>query len=114
MIIYKNTKVKVCSPDGDTDYFDIVAGVLKGDTLVPYHFIICLDYVLKTSMNLMKENSFLLAMEGSRRYPTQIIMDTDYTNDIALIANSPAQAKSLLYSQEWAAGAGIGLHVNTD
>ena len=28
MMLYKNTKVKVCSPDGDTDYFDIVAGVL--------------------------------------------------------------------------------------
>ena len=26
-------KVKVCSPDGDTDYFDIGAGVLQGDTL---------------------------------------------------------------------------------
>ena len=40
MMLYKNTKVKVCSPDGDTDYFDIVAGVLQGDTLAPipvYH-----------------------------------------------------------------------------
>ena len=32
MMIYKYTKVKVCSQDGDTDYFDIVAGVLQGDT----------------------------------------------------------------------------------
>ena len=28
MILYKNTKVKVCSLDVGTDYFDIVAGVL--------------------------------------------------------------------------------------
>ena len=28
MILYRNTKAKVCSPEGDTDYFDIVAGVL--------------------------------------------------------------------------------------
>ena len=28
-ILYRNTKVKVRSPDGDTDYFDIVAGVLQ-------------------------------------------------------------------------------------
>ena len=33
MMLYKNTKVKVSSPDGDTDYLDIVAGVLQGDTL---------------------------------------------------------------------------------
>ena len=28
LILYKNIKVKVRSPDGDTDYFDIIAGVL--------------------------------------------------------------------------------------
>ena len=50
MMLYKNTKVKVRSSDGDTDYFDIVAGVLQGDTLAPYLFIICLDYMLKTSI----------------------------------------------------------------
>ena len=41
MILYRNTKVKVRSPDGDTEYFDIVAGVLQGDTLAPYFIIIC-------------------------------------------------------------------------
>ena len=49
MILYKNTKVKVGSPDGDTEYFDSVAGVLQGDTLTQYLFIICQDYVLRTS-----------------------------------------------------------------
>ena len=48
MILYRNTKVKVRSPDWDTDYFDIVAEVLQGYTLAPYLFIICLDYVLRT------------------------------------------------------------------
>ena len=43
MMLYRNTKVKAPSPDGDTDYFDIVAGVLQGDTLAPYLCIICLD-----------------------------------------------------------------------
>ena len=60
MILYRNTKVKVRSPDGDTDYFDIIAGVLHGDTLAPYLFIICLDYVLRTSIDKIKENSFEL------------------------------------------------------
>ena len=47
MMLYKNMKVKVRSPDGGTNYFDIVAGVLQRNTLAPYLFIICLDYVLK-------------------------------------------------------------------
>ena len=44
-----------------TNYFDIVAGVLQGDILSPYLFIICLDYVLWKSTGLMKENGFTLA-----------------------------------------------------
>ena len=67
MMLYRNTKVKVRPSDGDTDYFDIVAGVLQGDTLAPYLFIICLDYVLRTSVVKMKENGFQLTQEISRR-----------------------------------------------
>ena len=37
--------------------------------------------------------------------------DADYADDIAMLANTPNQAKTLLHSLEWAA-AGIGLHVN--
>ena len=48
-----NSKVKVRSPDRDTDFFDLVAGMLQGDILAPYLFIICLEYVLRTSIDLM-------------------------------------------------------------
>ena len=106
-------KVKVHSPDGDTDYFNIVAGVLQGDTLAPYLFIICLDYMLRMSIDLMKEICFKPAKERSRRYPAQTFTDTDYTDDIALLANSPTQVKSLIHRLKWAAGS-IGLHVNAD
>ena len=81
--------MKVLSPDGDTDYFNIVAGVLQGDPLAPFLFIICLDYALRTSIDIMKDNGFMLAKERSRRYPAQTIMDADYTDDIALLANTP-------------------------
>ena len=111
MILDKNTKVKVCSPNGDTDYFDIEAGVLQGDTLAPYLFIICLDYVLRTSIDKIKENGFELTKKRSRRYPAKTITDADYADDIAILANAPAQAETLLHSLEQAA-AGISLHVN--
>ena len=96
---------------GDTNYFDIVAGVLQGDTLASYFFIICLDYVLKTSIDKMKENSFKLTKERSRRYPAKTITDANYADDIALLANAPAQAETLQHSLKQTA-AGIGLHVN--
>ena len=110
-ILYRNTKVKVRSLDGDTEYFDIVAGVLQGDTLVPYLFIICLDYVLRTLIDNIRENGFVLTKKRSRRYPTKTITDADYADDIALLANTPNQAETLLHSLERVA-AGIGLHVN--
>ena len=88
MMLYKNTKVKGCSLERDTDYFDIVAGVLQGDTLPPYLFIIDLDYVLRIFIDKMKYNGFKLTKERSRRYPTQTITDADYVNDIALLADT--------------------------
>ena len=88
MMLYRNTKVKVHSPDRDTDYFDIVPGVLQGNTLAPYLFIICLDYVLRTSIDKMKEKGFKLTKERSRKYPAQTITDTDYAKDIALLAKA--------------------------
>ena len=61
----------------------------------------------------MKVNGFQLPKDRSRRYIAQKIMDADYSDDIALLANTPAQTETLLNSLERAAG-GIGLHVNTD
>ena len=110
-ILYRNTKVKVHSPDGDTEYFDIVAGVLQGDTLAPYLFILCLDYVLRTSIDKIRENGFELTKKRSRRYSAKTITVADYADDIAILANTPNQAETLLHSLETAA-AGIGLHVN--
>ena len=110
-ILYRNTKVKVLSLDGDTEYFDIVAGVLQGDTLASYLFIICLDYGLRTSIDKIRENGFELTKKRSRRYPAKTITDADYADDIVILANSPTKAETLLHILERAA-AGIGLHVN--
>ena len=110
-ILCRNSKVKMRSPDRDREYFNTVSGVLQGDTLAPYHFIICLDYVLRTSIDKIRENGFELRKKRSRRYLGKKITDADYADDIAILANTPNQAETLLHSLERAA-AGIGLHVN--
>ena len=69
MMLYKNTKVKVHSPDGDRDYFDIVAGVLQGDTLAPYQFIICLDYVLRIVYRFNERKRFLAGKGKKQKIP---------------------------------------------
>ena len=95
----------------ETEYFDIVSGVLQGDTLAPYLFIICRDYVLRTSIDKINENGFELTKKRSRRYPEKTITDAEYANDIAILANTLNQAKTQMHNLEWAA-AGIGLLVN--
>ena len=88
MILYRNTKVKVRSLDGDTGHFDIVAGVLQRDTLAPYLFIICLEYVLRSSIDKIKENGFEQTKKRSRRYLAKTITDADY----CIVWNKPPQA----------------------
>ncbi len=61
-------------------------------------------YVLRTPIDKIKDNGLKL---------TKTHTDMDYADDIAFLANTPAQAKTLLNSLERAA-AGIGLHVNAD
>ena len=81
--LFSNGKVKIRSSDGDTYYFNIVAIVLQGDTFAPYLFIICLDDVIRTSIDKMKDNGFKLTKERSRRYPAHTITDADYADDSA-------------------------------
>ena len=53
-----------------------------------------------------------ITKESRRRYPIQTIMDANYADDIALLANAPTQAETQLRSLERAA-AGAGPHVNS-
>ena len=67
MMLYKNTKAMILSPDSDTDFFDIVAGVLQGDILALYMSVICLDYVLRMSVDLIKENDFTAPTQSKKQ-----------------------------------------------
>ena len=80
-------------------FFDRVAGVLQGDTLAQYLFIICLDYVLWMSLDLIKENGFPLKNARSRLYSPKTMTDTDYEDNLVLLANTLAQAES--YYMTW-------------
>ena len=107
MMLYKNTRAKVRSPDGDTGFLDILAGVLQGDTLAPFIFIICLDYDLRTSVDKIKHLGLTLT-KGSRRHPAATITDADYADNLALMADTIADEQTSLHSLETASG-DIGL-----
>ena len=57
----------------------------------------CVEYVLRSSIDKMKDNGFKLVKDRNRRYLTQTIINANYTDDIVLPANTPAQAETLLH-----------------
>ena len=110
--LYENTRARVVTPDGDTELFDIIAGVLQGDTLAPYLFAIVLDYVMRQAISGREEElGFELERRRSRRHPPVVVTDLDFADDIALLCEEIRQAQELLNRVEVEA-AKVGLHVN--
>ena len=110
-VIYKNTQVFVRSPDGDTEFFDIMPTVLQGETLAPYFFIIVFDYVLR-NLDQDKNLGFTLRKQLSRRYTAEILTGADFADDLALLSEKIGNAEKLLKILETAA-ASVGLYMNT-
>ena len=99
--MYTNTKAKVVSPDGETDLFDITAGVLQGDTLAPFLFVIVLDYAMRKAMAGSEEElGFTITPRKSRRHPKEVIADLDFADDISLLSDEMIQAQKLLLNVE--------------
>ena len=109
--LYSDTSATVLSPDGETEAFDICAGILQGDTLAPFLFIIVLDYVLRMSVDKINDNGLEIHPRMSSRNPAVYLTDTDFADDIALISGSLFNAQNLLCSLEAAAKC-VGLHFN--
>ena len=100
--MYTNTQATVLTPDGETDPFDILAGILQGDTLAPFLFIIVIDYVMRVSVDSIPESGLMYQPRKSSRNPALYVTDADFADDIALLSDNlqGAQACFLLLSQQ--------------
>ena len=95
--MYKDTFAKVLTPDGETAWFELLAGVLQGDTLAPILFIIVLDYALRRAINgRVVELGFTIKPRRSMRYPAKVQTDLDFADDISLLSNEITQAQKLI------------------
>ena len=110
--IYCDTKAKVLSPDGQTKYFSITAGVLQGGTLAPYLFIIVMDYALRKALKGKDEElGFQLKRRQSSRVSPEVITDLDFADNIALISEQTTQTQEMLTKVEQASSE-VGLRAN--
>ncbi|CAH1271031.1 Hypp4539 [Branchiostoma lanceolatum] len=72
-------------------------GVLQKDTLVPFLFIVALDYALRCAIDgRKKELGFTFKKRASRRVPARTVTDFDFADDLALISDAPERACILL------------------
>ena len=99
------------SLDADTDFFDIVAGVLQGDTLAPY-LSIDLPRLRTMNVNKSKKRKKIHIKNVKKHLITLKNWHLDYTDDLALLANTPIKAESHLHILE-KESRDIRLFVNT-
>ncbi len=112
-LIYDDSSASVITPDGETESFQTHAGVLQGDTLTPFLFVVVLDYIMRHALRgIQQETGIVLKERKSSHYPEIRLHDLDFADDVALLSTSIAIAESLLHSIEEASNC-VGLHLNT-
>ena len=57
--MYDNPSTFIVTSDGPTDAFNTTYGILQGDTLAPYLFIIVVDYILRQSMDKASDKALM-------------------------------------------------------
>ena len=62
----------------------INAGILQGNTLVPFTFIVCLDYVLRKSLDAQTDLGFTLTQQTNSRYPYKKVTVASYADEFAV------------------------------
>ena len=90
---YPKTMAKVVSLDGETAVFMLRDGVLQGDTLAPYIFIIVLHYALHQATNDHEKLGFTIKPGRTKRVGPVTLTDLDFADDIALLSDQMEEAQ---------------------
>ena len=93
-VMYENTSALVITPEGKTEQFAIDTGVLQGDPLAPFLFMICFDYALRSAIT--DSDGLTLKRRHNSRHPAVVLADLDNDDDIALLENTIKSAHDLL------------------
>ena len=107
--MYRDTSACVSTELGPTEWFKTTSGVLQGDTLSPYLFIVLLDYALKKT--LQDDVGFVVRKRNGSQHPAIYIGVLAYADDICLLVESIDDVECSLHRLETSA-AEIGLTIN--
>ena len=94
-VLYNNSNSAVMVDGNISESFSVTTGVLQGDVLAPFLFIILIDYLLKSSTE-GTESGVETHPRRSRRFPAKVLNDLDFADDIALLESSILRAQEQL------------------
>ena len=112
-VLYDNSKSAVLVDGQMSDDFDVTTGVLQGDVLAPFLFIVVLDFVMINATNNNPGGGLVTHPRRSRRHLDITLNDLDFADGIGLLESSILRAQSQLSSTIDSA-ASVGLMINTD
>jgi hypothetical protein len=108
--LYRGSTSQVMTPHGLTDKIRVDRGVLQGDTLAPYLFVLVLDRVLRRALD-DKSWGYCHKVRRSSRSADEFVTDLTYADDIAAVSTTfeDAQAQLTAIANE---GKAAGLAIN--
>lgn len=92
---YIPNQLIILTSAGKTPPFYIQTGILQGDTLASFLFIIVADYVLRMFVDTNNDKGFQIIARNSSPHRAQYLTDCDFADNIALISNSLENVHSL-------------------
>lgn len=116
--MYNNHQVTVRTKYGNTDSFQATSGVLQGDTLAPYLFIMVLDCVLRTALDDIAHRGVQIkaanrSLSTLRNYTPPIhLTDCDFADDIVLCSETVTNAQIML-NRLASVASQVNLQINT-
>ena len=119
-VLYDESKSQVYIQGQLSEPFNITTGVLQGDVLAPFLFIIVIDFVSKRSAEGFgylthkgnDQDKSGRTLRSTTRTPDYKLNDLAFADDVALLENSAAQSQRQLDVYKTNAGQ-VGLDINT-
>ena len=107
-VCFTKTHKSAVKVDGGLSYpFDVTTGVLQGDVLAPFLFVVLVDYLLKKATSQLDSGAVTHSCL-SRRDPAKSLNDLDFEDDITLLESSISRARvQLTKTAEAAADLGL-------
>ena len=113
MALYTDTTAIVLTSDGYTDPFHASKGILQGDTLAPFLFVLAVDWMMRRALTqeLMAGRGVCVTPCRSSRNPAYYLSDLDFADDIALLSHDMSTAQKILTTVKKSAIL-VGLTIN--